>query len=562
MKIYLLIILLLAFSASPVTAQDSAFPLPADLYILTSDFMIVRVDAANGEQTIISPPDQPVTDFAIAPDGAWYVYRTSANNAVIIAQLQDLSGFVLEFDAAMPPEPVGQSIVWSPDGSAVAYLVQEGVRIAELGAGDYGEALLSTIQGGPWTDVYWTNEGVLVRDEAGRLTQITGEHNAWTVNSPIVSATLPQGEIAATLTNEGVMFADQRLVPGTAGALAFDWGPTPLKSDGSFEWPNNLYFLMPDDGGITQVWQLSGEAARALTDEGTHVLNYDIALGQTQIAYTTATQLITANLDGSNRRDLAQLSTEQSFAFIDWSPDASQIAYSDKRGMWIVPADASQPPRLLLQNQREEAGMQDLSEFRVYFNPRWNPDSTQLLIGVGFYEGSVLGVVDVVTGEVTELGQIIASQGRWTNDGRVVTWSASWGYETPGLYILDPANPGAPPQAILDQATPVVDATQTPAGDWTVLVSASAQMGPQFLRVMAAESLNDSFELMYDAGGFAEMPQIAVSGDTIVAAGLRSITYDEARGIRAGQLVIIDMSSGETVQVDTGALVHQIQWGE
>jgi hypothetical protein len=133
MKIYLSIIVLLAVSAIPglAFAQDTVFPLPADLYILTSDQMIVRVDATNGGQTIISPPDQPVTDFAIAPDGAWYIYRTSANNAVIVAQIDNISGFVLEFDVPMPLEPTGQSIVWSPDASAVAYLVQGGVRIAE-----------------------------------------------------------------------------------------------------------------------------------------------------------------------------------------------------------------------------------------------------------------------------------------------------------------------------------------------------------------------------------------------------------------------------------------------
>jgi hypothetical protein len=96
------------------------------------------------------------------------------------------------------------------------------------------------------------------------------------------------------------------------------------------------------------------------------------------------------------------------------------VAYSDQRGLWILPADGSDPPRLLVQSQRgDDPQNMNVNEIRVYFNPRWSPDGTQLLIGIGFFEGSVLGVVDVASGEVTELGQIIASRGRWTADGRI-----------------------------------------------------------------------------------------------------------------------------------------------
>jgi hypothetical protein len=46
-----------------------------------------------------------------------------------------------------------------------------------------------------------------------------------------------------------------------------------------------------------------------------------------------------------------------------------------------------------------------------------------------------------------------------------------------------------------------------------------------------------------------------------MAAGLRSMTYDDQRGITVGELVVIDLNSGETFQVETGGLVSQIQWG-
>jgi hypothetical protein len=567
MRNYLLIIVLLAASAipGPAYAQEPAFPLPADLYILTSDQMIVRVDAVDGGQTIISPPEQPVTDFAIAPDGAWYVYRTSANNAVIVTELDGISGYVLEFDVTMPPDLSGRTIAWSPDTAAIAYLVLDGVRIAELGAGQYGEALFSTIQGGPWTELHWISPDILiVTDSSGRSTQISGHTDSWTVETIETSpGAIPETAIPASMSASGVVLADGTVVPGTAGALAFDWGPSTTHRAGPLQLPDNLYFLMADYSGRSQVWlqSLSGDSRRAVTAESDPVISYDVAPDLTRIAYATDTRLFAANLDGSNRIELAQLSTELSHPFMDWSPNGSQIAYSDQRGVWLVPADASQPPRLLAQTQRGQGQQMNVNEIRVYFKPRWNPDGTRLLIGIGFFEGSVLGVVDVASGQVTELGQIIASQGRWTNDGRVLTWSASWGYETPGLYILDPANPGVQPETVLGSQFPVMDAVQTQTGDWIALAGSSGQMGPQFLHALAAPSLSGPFEAVSDKGGFAQHPELRVSGQTIMVAGLTSMVYDDLSGVWAGKLVVIDLNSGETFPVETSGLISQIQWG-
>ena len=60
---------LVALAARPVTlahAQEGVFPLPAPLYILTSQHDLIYVDPANGGQTVISSPGQPVADFDIA----------------------------------------------------------------------------------------------------------------------------------------------------------------------------------------------------------------------------------------------------------------------------------------------------------------------------------------------------------------------------------------------------------------------------------------------------------------------------------------------------------------
>ncbi len=98
--IFVLMLLILLVSGQAL-AQDSVFPLPAPLYILTSEHQILRVDPQTGEQTIVSPEGQRVLDFDIAPDGEWYAYRTE-DGAVIISDMKTGSGYVVEFLDRVP----------------------------------------------------------------------------------------------------------------------------------------------------------------------------------------------------------------------------------------------------------------------------------------------------------------------------------------------------------------------------------------------------------------------------------------------------------------------------
>jgi len=77
---------------------------------------------------------------------------------VIVSSLNELSGFVVEFDQPLPAGDAGQSIAWSPDGARLAYTVPEGVRVANLPSFGMGEPAVTTVQGGPWTDLYWIGD--------------------------------------------------------------------------------------------------------------------------------------------------------------------------------------------------------------------------------------------------------------------------------------------------------------------------------------------------------------------------------------------------------------------
>src|SRR5690606_26199604 len=149
--------------------------------------------------------------------------------------------------------------------------------------------------------------------------------------------------------------------------------------------------------------------------------------------------------------------------------DASQIAYSDDRGLWTVSVGGSQQPRLIVSHVLTD----DPATLRVYMQPRWNAAETALLITIGLYEGSMLGVVSLADGAVTVLPMSAAGVPRWTADGRIAIGSPTVIYATPGLYLLDPAAPDAEPVTLAGPDTPVLDARQTPDGSWAVLTSAS-----------------------------------------------------------------------------------------
>lgn len=557
---------LIALLVAPTRAQET---LPAPLYILTSQQELILVDPISGNQTVLSQPGQPVADFDIAPDGEWYVYRSPANNAVVVARLDGGSGYVLEFlDAPPPASGPAQTIAWSPDAGRLAYLIPEGVRIAELGVGEYGTPLFSTVQGA-WVELYWASADTLyVSDATGKVTRITGTQGQWSLVAAPEVAARPQPPVPSYLAAQGVVREGNLVVPGTAGALAFDWGPfaPPLvDAPGSaLALPADLLYVAPGPNGVPQVWRAAqvGGVPVALTAEAVPVLRYDLAPDGEQIAYTTANALIVARVGGGDRRQLALLQAGVWPTRPAWSPDGTRLAYHDGRGLWVVPADGSSPPRLIVQSVPFAENVAP-ADVRVYFDPRWSPEGRLLLAGIGYWEGTGLGVFDAQSGASLLESGAPTSASAWTPDGRVLTWGWFWGYSTPGLFVLDPAQgQEAVLSPLLAAGTPVLDATADEAGVWYVLVTSTPDLGPQYLRALAAPALNGSYApLAGGAGGFASVPTLGVSarGGPVVVAGLRAMTYGDD-GRPYGTLILIDMRTGQTVQVRTSGPVSEVHW--
>ncbi|WP_119065138.1 PD40 domain-containing protein [Aggregatilinea lenta] len=559
-------LMLIALVSAPLAARaQGPYPLPAPLYILTSEQRLIAVDPATGEQTPVSPVDQPVADFAIAPDGAWYVYRTSANGPlVIVSDRLSGSGYVLDFEARLPPEDAaGPTIAWAGDVSSIAYLVPEGLRIAQLGGSD-GMATFQTVSGGPWDRVTWVEPDMwAVADSSGSARGFEQRNGSW------VSAALPTGPVTAqtvadaTLTDSGVTLADGQVVPSTAGTLAFEWGPVPPPTLAGTPLPDHLYFLAADEAGIDQLWQLpaDGSAAQALTASEASITAYAIAPQQDRAVIAAGGTLSVVSFGEGSPVELAQVQTDNGRVSAAWSADGVQIAFSDGRGLWTVPADGSAAPTLLIQNNFNE---QAIASIHVYFDPRWSPDGTRLLVTIGLYEGSLFGVVDVADGALTELSQLNGTSAGWVDEGRVIAWTASFGYQTPGLYLADLTAPGVA-QTILGPQYPVFDVQQNVAGQWLVLYGSAPGLGPQLLRALSAPDITGPYDPAFGSatGAYADQPLLGLMGQTdahLLLVGLRGSDYDD-QGRARGTLIVADLGLGTTVQIDTPGPVSNLAWG-
>jgi hypothetical protein len=114
----------------PSTVRGYAPRLRLPLCALVTE-QVICYDAPDATAHPITPAGQEVLDFAIAPDGNWIVYR--ADDRVTIAAINGSAASQSVDLAAAPPAALSlttSTMVWSPDGVAIAYVTAGGFRVA------------------------------------------------------------------------------------------------------------------------------------------------------------------------------------------------------------------------------------------------------------------------------------------------------------------------------------------------------------------------------------------------------------------------------------------------
>ncbi len=646
---------------APALAQGPSLPLPADLFVLTSAGQVMRIAAGSNFASAITPPEQTVVDFGVAPDGQWIAYRTlgSADGSVApflaITALDGQSGQVLEFESAGQP-PItgrGQTLSWSPDGTAIAYTTGTGLRLYLAGMGESGAPLFQDHAGGPFLHLSWSPGGGFLAAEAesnvwniyrrqgvsglayaGQLPASAGL--AWTQEGVMAAAppggglvlislldgrqtvlldtdvvvsqpTLFGGDRLIFLVHEasGQRFAARRfgtisviggdfqvfdasleltaamrwlpdglgLLTPLEGALtvieprtntrrqimegvkSYDWGPLPPSELAGMALPADLHFLSRDQAGVAQLWRLpaDGRPAEPITIEPRSVLDFTLSPDGSQIAYTAGGRLIVANRDGTAGRELSPVADRPGAgAQPAWSPNGALIAFV-RDGIWVAPAIGGARTELITDVLGQDTPP---DQVRVYMRPRWSPDSTRLLVDIGYYEGAGLGILPITGGEAVPL-PVAAFQGAWLPNGQVLAWASGFAYVTPGLYLVDPANVSTA-ITILGESWHVADAV--PLANEAAMILAipgGEAMGPNAVQPFLVPILPDALPIPDGQGGLIEAPVLSPDGKYV--AGLRAATYGDF-GL-AGRLVIIHLETGERTAIQTPGEVWGLQWG-
>ncbi|KXK54538.1 MAG: hypothetical protein UZ13_00256 [Chloroflexi bacterium OLB13] len=139
--------------AAPIAGQEDGLNLPAELYTLKRDGTIQRIGLGAAGVSDVTPPGALTLDFGLSPDGVWMAYRT--DGAVGLYNMRTGEQRPLDTTgASYPPyRGRGQSVAWSPQGDAVAYTTETGLRIAVLD-GSFGDIVI-----GPLISLNWSPDG-------------------------------------------------------------------------------------------------------------------------------------------------------------------------------------------------------------------------------------------------------------------------------------------------------------------------------------------------------------------------------------------------------------------
>jgi hypothetical protein len=154
----LLIALLLSLSL-PTIGQEDGLNLPTDLYTLRRDGRLERFGLGAAGMREVTPADSVPLDFGLSPDGIWLAFRTEA--ALSLFNMVKDETRLIDSGAGIPPyRGRGETIAWSPDGRALAYTVENGLRV------HFFDGSSTDVPLTPLLNLTWSSDGRFLAAEA------------------------------------------------------------------------------------------------------------------------------------------------------------------------------------------------------------------------------------------------------------------------------------------------------------------------------------------------------------------------------------------------------------
>ncbi len=140
-----------------------AWPLAADLFYLNDAGQVWRQPLGGGDGTAVAvtPLDQRVVDFDVAPGGGWLLYRLE--DSVAIASMDGNQGQLLAWDLAPVDvsSPAGlHTVAWSPDATRLAYTTATGFDVVTPGEGPGGDPLTYQVEEGAVGGLSWSPDSL------------------------------------------------------------------------------------------------------------------------------------------------------------------------------------------------------------------------------------------------------------------------------------------------------------------------------------------------------------------------------------------------------------------
>ncbi len=136
------------------------WPLGAHLFYLNNAGQVWRQPLLGDETAAaaVTPLEQEVLDFAVAPGGEWLMYRT--DEFIGISAVNGQGGQIIAWPAANPLSDARQrTLAWSPDSSKVAYTTPSGFEVYVPGTGPEAIPFISPIPETPLRELAWSPNG-------------------------------------------------------------------------------------------------------------------------------------------------------------------------------------------------------------------------------------------------------------------------------------------------------------------------------------------------------------------------------------------------------------------